>query len=305
MKRVLDKLRFVRIFPKPSVFVKIDPEYKWCLNAAKNLVKKEVLEPRYGAYYQTSFHKAYDGKTERSAIHFSFGASKTGSYISFECTPHKLTDTEWNDVREILAKLFGGPEIVAEEFLLSEVELAVDIPYQMKDFIFLVPKFRSQNLEFYKRGTLEIGSKKGNRWVRIYNKKKQLQKVKGLVVPDQLTRIEYVRRRLKIPLASCSSIPNPFNEIIVVPRSKIGEIQKMNPTYIGLSSFAKLISKGITGHTAYWNVEDADMRKSIVKLIRPYALNLAGSKVSWNDWIGSELENLKDKFKPNVKKKKE
>lgn len=303
MKRVLDKLRFVRIFPKPSVFVKIDPEYKWCLNAANNLVKKEVLEPRYGAYYQTSFHKAYDGKSERSAIHFSFGASKTGSYISFECTPYKLTDKEWNGVRVILTKLFGGPEVVADEFLLSEVELAVDIPYPMKDFIFLVPKFRSQNLEFYKRGTLEIGSKKGNRWIRIYNKKLQLQKVKGLVVPDPLTRIEYVRRRLKISLALCLSLPNPFNEIIVVPRNKIGEIQKMNPTDIGLSSFAKEISKGVTGHSAYWHLEDADMRKSIVKLIRPYALNLAGSTVSWNHWIELELNSLRDKFKPNAKKK--
>lgn len=302
MKRVLDKIRFVRIFPKYKTSKKVFSgyeEYNEHFEVAINLAKAGELKPRYDNHYQTSFHKAYQGKTEKTALHFSFGSGKQGPYIGIECTPYKLTDDEWIDVRAFFTVIFGGPEVIAKKFLLSEIELAVDIPQKFNDLIFIAPRFRSQNAQSVKQGTLEIGSRKGGRWIRIYDKKQQLQQAKGIHIPTPLTRIEYVRRRLKFSLATWLGIPNPFNDILVVPRYKVSEIQKMDPSDFIFSHFAHKISKGALGLIAYWSVEDADMRKVIRKKLAPHALNIAGTKTDWDAWIGSEINFLKSRFKPD------
>lgn len=302
MKRVLDKIRFAKTFPKYKTskgVISGYEEYNKHFEVAINLAKAEELKPRYDNFYQTSFHKTYKGKSEKTALHFSFGSGKQGPYIGIECTPYKFTDDEWIDVRALFTVIFGGPEVIAKIFRLSEIELAVDIPQKFNDLIFIAPRFRSQNAQSVKLGTLEIGSKKGGRWIRIYDKKKQLQQAKGIHIPAPLTRIEYVRRRLKFSLASWLGMPNPFNEILVVPRHKVGEIKKIDPSDFIFSHFAKKISDGALGLTAYWSIEDADMRKVIRKKLAPHALNIAGTKTDWDAWINSEINILRNRFKPD------
>lgn len=294
MKRVLDKIRFVKTFPKSGGY----KEYNAHIGAAHELVGPGLLEPRHNVLYQTGFHKSYKGKTETAALHLTFSGTKSGPVIAIECTPHKLTDDEWDDVCGYLTAIFGGPEVVAKTFRLYEVELAIDLPYPIADFIFIVPKLRKQDALSALKGRIELGTKQGCRWVRIYDKKKQLQEVKGVQSPTPLTRIEFVCRRLPFTLVSCLSMRNPFAEIIVVSRTKIAEIQKSAPTDYSFAHFAGMISKGASGHAAYWGIEDADMRKAIRKRLAPYALDLAGKKPDWDKWIEAEIAFLKDRFKP-------
>jgi hypothetical protein len=293
MKRVLDKVRFVRSYPKIGGYKK----YNEHMGAAGEQVGKGGFQLMHEPH-QTIFYMPYKGKHEGTGLRLSFGSNAAGAYIAIECTPHKLTDDEWFDVRGNLTAIFGGPEVVAKKFRLFEVELAVDIPQPMDDFIFVVPKFRAENLAMLKMGQLEIGSKGGNRWVRIYDKRKQLAEAKGVKIDHPLTRIEFVRRRLKFTLATVMSMPNPFGEILVVPRQQIRQIQKQHPTDYVFGHFARKVTKGATGQTAYLDVEDADMRKVVRKRLEPYSLNLAGKKAEWDAWIVDELGILKDKFKP-------
>lgn len=294
MKRVLDKIRFVKTFPKSGGY----KDYNAHIGAALELVGSGDLEPRHDIPYQTGFHKAYKGKSEKTALHLTFSGTKSGTAIAIECTPHKLTDDEWEDVRGYLSSIFGGPEVVAKTFRLYEVELAIDLPNPINDFVFIVPRLRKQNAVATLKGRIELGSKQGNRWVRIYDKKKQLQNVKGIQSATPLTRIEFVCRRLPFGLAKCLSMRNPFGEIIVVSRAQIAEIKKSAPTDFGFSHFAGMISKGVSGHAAYWAIEDADMRKAVRKRLAPFALDLAGKKSDWDKWIEAEIAFLKDRFKP-------
>ena len=119
MKRVLDKIRLIKTFPKGKGY----KTYNAHLGAAHELVGQGEFELRHGIPYQTGFHKSYKGKTEKTALHLTFGATKAGTSIAIECTPHKLGDDEWEDVRGSLTAIFGGPEVVAKTFRLFEVEL--------------------------------------------------------------------------------------------------------------------------------------------------------------------------------------
>lgn len=291
MDWVLDKIRFVQDHPKSGKY-KLFNQY---LGAAHQQVGvdgvKKLQEP-----YQTIFYQPYKGKLEGTGLRLTFGSNAKGGYVAIDCTPHKLTDDEWFDVRASLTAIFGGPEVVAKKFRLFEVELAVDIPQPMGDFIFVVPQLRTENLGLLKMGQLEIGSKGGNRWVRIYDKQKQLKEDKGVTINHPLTRIEFVRRRLQFTLAKAISMPNPFGEILVISHQKIRQIQKQYPTDYAFGHFARTIAKGATGHTAYWDVEDADMRKMVRKRLEPHSLNLAGQKADWDAWIANELAILRDKF---------
>lgn len=294
MKRVLDKIRFVMTFPKG----KGNNKYKAHLGAAHELVGQGEYELRHDVPYQTAFQKSFKGISEKTGLRLTFGSTKAGAFIAIDCTPHKLTDDEWANVCGDFSAIFGGPEVVAKKFKLFEVELAVDISHPIADFIYIVPKLRKQNYFTMQKGGFELGSQQGSRWVRIYDKKKQLKQVKGIQSPTPLTRIEFVRRRLQFTLASCLSMQNPFNEIVVVPRDKVGAIQKEDPTDFVFAHFAKKIAKGISGHDAYWGIEDADMRKAIRKRLGTHTLNLAGTQAEWDKWISSEIAFLKDKFKP-------
>lgn len=297
MKRLIDKIRFIKTFPKTKSGA--NENFKAHMSVASSLVCKDGLKPIHGTPFQTVLFQPYKGKTEENSLRLTFGGNKGGSYIAVECTPYKLTADEWMDACGYMTAIFGGPEVISKTFQLFEVELAIDIPQPMTDFIFVSPRLKQQGLNIPKPDHIKLGSKQGSRWIRIYNKKKHLQEKKGIQVAGQLTRIEFVCRRLPSTLASCLSIPNPFNDIIVVPRSKIPEIKKKHANDYSFGHFAGMVSQGWFGHTAYWNIDDADMRKGILKRLRPYALNLAGSKADWDSWIASELNLLKSKFLPS------
>lgn len=180
---------------------------------------------------------------------------------------------------------------------MFEVELAADIPYPIDDLVYVVPKLTIENpLALLKKHQHEIGSKQGNRWVRIYDKQKQLKEVKKLKVAHPLTRIEFVHRKLAITLNKLLSLPNPFGGILAIKRQDIRELQKQYPTDYVFAHFAKLIANGATGQAAYLNMADADMRKAIRKRLQSRALNLAGKKSDWDAWIAGELGSLKSKF---------
>lgn len=295
MKRVLDKIRFIRSFPK-SAGLEL---YNAHIDAAFKLVGdgelKRIHDPDS---HQTVLYKKYKGVQEENPLRLSFGSYSKGAYIAVEVTPYKLTDSEWEDVRSYFSTIFDGAEVVASNFRLFEVELAVDMSQPMSDFIFIAPKLRVQEVSNFSTGEIRrLGSKQGNQWIRIYDKKKQLAKKKGVHIQDPRTRIEFVIRRLSKTLVSCFDLPNPFGGIVVVPRAQIPEIRLAHPTDYGLRHFCKIIEKGGTGHSAYWSIEDADMRKEIIKRLRPFALDLAGKQSDWNQWVSSELAYLKARFK--------
>lgn len=295
MKRVLDKIRLVKSFPKEQGY----KQYNAHIAAAHGLIGTDdfgmLHEP-----HQTIFYKGFKGKLERNGLRISFGSSSIGTYIAVESTPHKLTDDEWVEVRAYLQVVFGGAEIVANEFRLFEIEFAVDIPLSMSELVIFAPKFRKINLSNQADGQVAIGSKQGNRWIRIYDKKKQLKEKKGIAISGELTRIEFVVRRLPFTLGQCESFPSPFDDLIVLYKSQIPEIRKGNPTDFGLRHFCDKVMKGATGHIAYWDVEDAGMRKSVCKLLRPFSLGLAGEKNDWVQWSGAELSKLKSMFGPDA-----
>lgn len=195
--------------------------------------------------------------------------------------------------------IFGGPEVIANKFRLFEVEIAADIPYPINDLVYVVPKLTKWNAEAWlKWHQHEIGSKQGNRWVRIYDKQKQLKDVKKLKIPHPLTRIEFVHRKLKVTLNTLLSLPNPFGGILAIKRQDVRALQKQYPTDYAFAHFARMIAKGATGQIAYWDVADSGMRKAIWNRLQPHRLDLEGNKSDWDAWIAGELGSLKSKFAP-------
>lgn len=293
MKRVLDKMRFLKSFPKQHGYM----QYKSHLGAAHQQVAKGDFKLIH-VPHQTVFYKPFKGANEKTGLRISFGSSSAGTYIAIECTPRKLTDDEWIEARECLTSIFGGPEFIAKKFRLFELEFAVDIPQPISNFIYVAPRLRAKNTLAEIKGWTVFGSKQGNRYIRIYDKKKQLKQKKGILVSHPQTRIEVVRRRLETTLDKCISFPNPFGEIIALPRHLIPDIRKKYPTDYALSHFCGKISKGATGQVAYWDIEDADLRKLVCKRIEPFAFDLVGKASEWDKWISAELSCLKERFKP-------
>ena len=296
MNWVLDKIRFMRTYPKVGGYA----EYNSHISAMPAHVEEAGFKEMHGHKYQTVFYKPYKGKYEGSGLRLSFGSNGSGTYIAIDCTPYKLTDDEWFDVRGYLTVIFGGPEVIAKKFRLFEVELAADIPYPIDDLVYVVPKLTIENpVALLKKHQHEIGSKQGNRWVRIYDKQKQVKDVKKLKVAHPRTRIEFVHRKLTVTLDKLLSLPNPFGGILAINRQDVRELQKQHPTDYAFAHFARSIANGATGQSAYLDVADSDMRKAIRKRLQPRALNLAGKKSDWDAWIAGELGSLKSKFAPD------
>jgi hypothetical protein len=184
MNWVLDKIRFVRSYPKAGGYA----EYNSHISMMPAFAGESDFHVYHVNQHQTVFYKPYKGKYESSGFRLSFGSNGCGTYISIDCTPNKLSDDEWFDIRGYMTSIFGGPEIIASKFRLYEVELAVDIPYPLDDLIYIVPKLSKWDAVSWLKWRMHvIGSKQGNRWVRIYDKQKQLHDVKKLKIAHPLT----------------------------------------------------------------------------------------------------------------------
>ena len=133
MKRLIDKIRFIKTFPKTKSGA--NENFKAHMSVASSLVCKDGLKPIHGTPFQTVLFQPYKGKTAENSLRLTFGGNKGGSYIAVECTPYKLTADEWMDACGYMTAIFGGPEVISKTFQLFEVELAIDIPQPMTDFI--------------------------------------------------------------------------------------------------------------------------------------------------------------------------
>lgn len=249
--------------------------------------------------HQTVFYRGFKGAVESNGLRLSFGSSSIGTYIAIELTPGKLTADEIIEVQAYMDTVFGGGEIVASQFRLFEAELALDMPYALDDLVIFAPKVRKINLAYQKDGQIEIGSKQGNRWIRIYDKQKQLKEDKGVSIKGPLTRVECVLRKLPTVLAKCNILPNPFDNLIVVLKQTVPKIKHANPADFGLRHFCDKVIKGASGHIAYWDVEDAGMRKAVCNQLRPHSEELTAPAANWEQWVGQELSSLRSVFLQN------
>ena len=290
INRKLDKLRLVRTYP--TNYWK--QEWKESLGVAKGFVAPDELKQITGKY-RTVFWKEYQGKGDPTALRIEYGASKKGFTIAIDFTPAKLSDDDWADVKGYFDSIVGVG-VVWTDFRIQVMELAMDVKRPMSEFIFVAPALSSSNTKYLHEGTLYLGARYGNRSFCIYDKQKQLQKIKKKVIDYPLTRIESRRRGMPVTLSKLLDIQNPFGSLLAVPKVRLEKIKQKYPNDYVYSAFMDSVLTGATGHDAYWK-HGAEARKHIVKRLRPYALTLDSSPKHWTQWVTKQLAYLAQSFK--------
>lgn len=289
INRRVDKLRLIKTYPTKHT----KSEYNKCFYMAIANAKHGHLK-RITGKYRSIFVKEYNDGDEKTTLRFDFGPSKNGSTIAIDFVPRLLTDKAWGDVGALFSELFGE-NVVWNTFKIQVLELAMDVKRNMDEFVFFAEGIKSSNTNFLKNGTLYLGAKYGKRSFRIYDKRKQLKDKKGKFIGYPLTRIESVHRGLQITLAKLQTVPSPFSRLISLPKEKYQEIKKTHAASKVTVSFIKAIESGLTAHDAYW-MHNADARKHLLKVIRPYSLKLGASHKHWADWVERQLLALKTQF---------
>jgi len=285
----LDKFRLMRTYPTKHTKV----GYNKCFAKALNLAAKGELK-RITSKYRSTFFVEFEDGPDKSTLRFAFGPSKKGSTIAIDFNPKKLTESAWKSFGSITSELFGK-HVVWQEFNIHALEIAMDVKRAMSDFIFFDQSLSVSNEKFLKKGTIYLGAQYGKRSYCIYDKQKHLNEKQHKTIGYPLTRVEARIRSIGIPLSQLLTMVNPFDKLVVLPRSNFVKILAHNPDQPIVASFFQAIKDGASGHTAYRQHTIAE-RKIIVAACKPYSIELGNTSKNWLRWIEGNFSAITKQF---------
>ena len=246
--------------------------------------------------YTTNFVRSFTGKEGDTSFCYRFFAAKTCPAIGIDFTPAALSADGWAEFSSDLNTMFDfGASYVWDSFDVSSIEIAFDAIVSFSDLIFVVPGVTSVKEVFYKSGTLYLGGKYSPCRFRIYDKRKHLAEKKGVVITEDRTRIEVVRRNLGLTLGEIGTLDKPFGRLVAVRGAALERLVKKYPNDSALISFAKMIAAGEIAQRAYLKM-GASSRKRIVKLLKRGMLQLNPAEGDWSKWVSGQCNQLQKQF---------
>ena len=246
--------------------------------------------------HTTNFVRPLSGKEGGTCFCYRFFATKTFPAIGIDFTPSALSADDWAEFSSDLNTMFDfGAGYVWANFVVSSLEIAYDAIVPFSDLIFIVPGVKSVKDVYYKSGTLYLGNKYSLCRFRIYDKCKHLVEKKGVVIEEDRTRIEVVRRDLGVTLGEIGTLDRPFGRLVAVRSKALERLASKYPSDAVLISFVKMISAGEIAQRAYLKM-GAYSRKRVVKLLRGVMLQLNPAEGDWTKWISGQCNQLQKQF---------
>lgn len=287
--RVLDKISLLKVYDSIDNIEFNESITQANIFASGGDLKKQTKK------HSTIFIKPYKGKFDRTVLSFTFFAVKGKPALAIKFCPRKLTEDEWADVISWFQVLIGVGE-VWDSFRLSTAEICVDLLIPYTDLVFFDPDKKISDDFYHQQGLLYIGSKKGRRSSRIYDKRKQLVEKKGLQLAYPLTRIEVIQAGLKLRVSEFAKLKQPFGKLIALRKDVLEVLKNKYASDVEFCEFCAQVLAGAAGNCAFWK-KDASVRKRIVKILRPHRIGLHASNEQWGFWKSiqtSLLRRLKD-----------
>ena len=216
---IVDKLR-IRMAYK---YAKGNSEYKQL-----NEWKMSVMHGEYGPggkFWQSKigpFSNVSLPLNSAAKMHLKYGYSRGCHYSWLRFNPAKLDEDAAIALEGHLLTLFEhGPISLVVNGVVTEIDVALDVEgARFSDHILIDPALRASSDVYASQGTSYLGSKLGNRSIRFYDKRKEVVDKGGIDTGIDKMRIEAsLRGARSFPLAEIASLPNPFCDLLVIPKN--------------------------------------------------------------------------------------
>lgn len=290
-RRKIDRVRLIKKIDSPDDA----GVYYWARDIAESYADLGEFK-KTKKKYTTNFVRHLKGKEGDTAFCYRFFAIKTCPAIGIDFTPSALNVDDWAVFSSDLNTMFDfGAAYVWANFTVSSMEIAYDAIAPFSDLIFIVPGVTSVKDVYYKSGTLYLGNKYSPCRFRIYDKRKHLDEEKGVIISEDRTRIEVVRRNLGVALGGISALERPFGRIVAVRGEALKRLANKYPKDAALKAFVKAIAAGEIAQRAYLKM-GTHARKRIAKLLKGVSLQLNPAEGDWIKWISGQCNQLQKQF---------
>lgn len=207
---VVDKVRFTYIVPKTkiNIFYATLQYIFFAKEIFKN--KCQVWKNKYTSQVRVYFEDDNYLFVQASTNHGNL-------YVAVEFNASNLTNEKWERLQlELESFLPDGYFTLFYEGKVSFIEIAVDVKHVKFEETKLIDyKLRTLNELYKEDGTLYLGNENGARSFTVYDKAKQLEDVKGIILDHALLRIEARVRPESLSPQNLQNLENPFTSLFV------------------------------------------------------------------------------------------
>lgn len=218
-------------------------------------------------------------------LYLKYGYSRGCHYSWLKFNPAKLDDEAAIALEGHLNTLFEhGPISLVTSGVVTEIDVALDVEgARFSDHILIDPALRASSDAFAYLGTSYIGSRQGNRSFRFYDKRKEIVDNGGIDTGVDKMRIEAILRGARsFAFSEIASLPNPFCDLLVVPKSSI--IASKEPCIA--TFWAEVASSSETSQATYSKQTKA-VRKKLRLALKEIVPTWWKPNSDWPQYLGS------------------